>query len=313
MHILVTGATGLLGNAFLRAARRRGHTLTALVHRTPLPEATPVDRVLEGDLTDRNWVLREVLDTFPQALVNAAAVSSVAACEAEPERAQALNVEAPALLAQLAHHLSAPLVQVSTDMVFDGERGDYAPTDPPAPANLYGWQKLEAEKAVVKAAPDFATVLRLTLLNGNSPDGRRSLHEKLFGAWSRGEEVRLYTDEIRQPCLADNAAEVLVELCERGDLTGIRHWAGADRLGRWEIGRRILEHFHLPESLIGAVSRRDSPQGRKRPPDLTLDTGTLRSKLKTRPQTFGEQLEALAVPPPAREWYHSLSNDTRAK
>jgi dTDP-4-dehydrorhamnose reductase len=306
MHIFLTGVTGLLGSAFARAAKRRGHTITAVVHTAPLPVGVSVDRIIEGDLTDHKGVLREVLDVFPQALVNTAAISAPADCEANPENAQALNVGLPAQLAQLAHHLSAPLVHVSTDMVFDGERGNYAPTDAPAPANLYGWQKLEAEKAVVKAAPDFATVLRLTLLNGNTPGGRRSVHESLFASWARGEVPKLYTDEIRQPCLADNAAEVLVELCERDGFAGIRHWAGAERLSRWEIGRRILKHFNLPADLIEPVSRRDSPEGRKRPPDLTLDITTLRSKLKTRPQSFDEQLDPLVVPPPARDWYHSL-------
>ncbi len=43
---------------------------------------------------------------------------------------------------------------------------------------------------------------------------------------------------MRQPCLADNAADVMVELCERNDFAWIRHWAGAETLSRWEIGQK---------------------------------------------------------------------------
>ncbi len=306
MHIFLTGITGLTGSAFARAAKRRGHTITAVVHRTPIPDDIAADQILEGDLRNQNWVLQEVLDKFPQVLVNAAAVSSPAACVADPETSQALNVDLPAQLAQLAHHLSARFLHLSSDTVFDGERGNYAPTDEPGPTTLYGWQKLEAEKAVMKNAPDFATVLRLPLLNGNSPAGDRSVHEKLFARWSRGETVRLHEDELRQPCLADNAAEVLVELCEREDFHGIRHWAGAEPVSRWELGQRIIKHFNLPENLVERVSRRDSAEGQNRPADLTLNCTSLKAKLRTQPQSLDEQFAPLIIPHAARKWYHSL-------
>ncbi len=306
MHIFLTGATGLLGSAFARAAKRRGHRVTGVVHRTPLPEDVPLDQCLTGDLTDQSWTLQTVLDLFPDAIVNAAAVAQAADCEANPELSQALNVALPTQLAQLAHHFSAKLLHVSTDMVFDGERGNYSPVDEPAPTCLYGWQKLEAEKAVIQRAPDFATVLRLPLLNGNTANGTRSLHERLFAAWIKGEKPGLYREEMRQPCLVDNAAKVMVELCERNDFLGIRHWAGAEPLSRWEIGQKIVRHFNLPEDLIRPVSRRDDPAAQKRPADLTFDITSLKSKLKTRPQPFEDQLDPLIIPPAAREWYHSL-------
>lgn len=306
MHILLTGATGLLGSAFARAAERRGHRVTGIVHTTPPTEDVPLDRSVTGDLTDANWVLQQVLDLFPEVIVNAAAISRPAACETAPEASQALNVDLPEQLAQLAHHLSARFLHISTDMVFDGERGDYSPDDTPAPNCLYGWQKLKAENATIERAPDFATILRLPILTGNSPGGRRSLHENLFASWSKGENTRLFRDEVRQPCLADNAAEVMVELCERDDTLGIGHWAGAEKLTRWEIGERLVRHFNLPENLIEPASSAEDAAGQRRPANLTFDISGLRSKLKTRPQTFEEQLDTLIIPPAAREWFHAL-------
>ena len=83
---------------------------------------------------------------------------------------------------------------------------------------------------------------------GNSIAGRRSVHERLFLDWSAGRVPRLYTDEFRQVCTSENLAEAMVELCERDDFRGVFHWAGADLLSRYEIGRRIREHFKLAES-----------------------------------------------------------------
>ena len=113
-------------------------------------------------------------------------------------------------------------------------------------------------------------------------------------------------EALRQPCTAENLAEVMVELCERRDLTGVFHWAGAELISRHALGWRIREHFRLPEGRapIVAVTRGATPEAaRKRQACLALDLAPLAGKLKTRPQTIAEQLGELKVPPPCREWF----------
>ena len=153
-----------------------------------------------------------VLDVFPEAIVNCAAVSSPGACEVNPAQAQALNVALPALLAQLAHHVSARFVHLSSEQVFDGaQTTPYRAGDAPSPIQLYGRQKLESERAVDAVAPEEAVTLRAPLLMGNSLAGRRSPHERLFADWAEGRVPRLYTDEFRQPCTSENLAEVMLD------------------------------------------------------------------------------------------------------
>jgi dTDP-4-dehydrorhamnose reductase len=310
MNILVTGASGLVGSAFVRAAARRGHRVTGLTH-THEGSLEGVAQRLRVDLTDEGAATSAVLDVFPEAIINCAAVSVPERCEADPARAQAMNVTLPALLGRLAHHVSARLVHLSSEQVFDGTRtSPYGSGDAPRPINLYARQKLAAEQAVLSAAPAFATVLRLPLLMGNSPGGARSNHERLLADWAAGRTPRLFTDEFRQPCTAENVAEVILELCERDDTRGLFHWAGADLLSRHEMGRRIREHFRLTErqAPIEAVSRADNPvAARSRQPCLAIDCSPLAGRLKTRPQSFAAQLEELHVPAPVRDWYHGLS------
>jgi dTDP-4-dehydrorhamnose reductase len=247
-----------------------------------------------------------VLELFPEAIVNCAAISEPAQCEADPARAQALNVSLPATLARLAHHVSARLIHLSTEQVFAGDRAPYAVQAPPAPINLYGRQKLESERVALRGAPEFAAIVRAPLLGGNSPSGRRSLHERLFADWAAGRTPRLYTDEIRQVCSADNLADVMVELCERPGALGVFHWAGAEAHSRYELGRQIRAHFKLSETQapLVAVSRSDDPTAAaKRQADLRLDLAPLVGALKTQPETFAQQLDQLVVPPPCRAWY----------
>lgn len=305
MIVYLTGATGLTGAAVAEAAARRGHKVAGGGFRQ---SASPkgVAQFIRIDLRDGDAVTRSVLDVFPDVIVNAAAVSEAGECLREPDSSRKLNVDLAIRLATLAKHLNARLIHISTDMVFDGKSGAYSTEDPPNPTSLYGRQKLEAEQALTDQAPGISTIVRVTLLTGNSPSGRRSLHEKLFETWAAGGVAKLFEDEIRQPCSAESLADVIVELCERPGITGICHWAGANALSRYEIGRRILDHFKLPPRLIERARFAGDARFADRPANLTFDVSRLIGRLKTRPRAFDEQIETFRVPPPFREWYNSL-------
>ncbi len=306
MTIFLTGASGLVGSAFAGAAARRGHRVVGIVG-SFAGEIEGVAQKRRLDLGDEVAVTAAVLDVFPQAIVNCAAISVPEQCDANPALAQTLNVGLPATLARLAHHVSARLLHLSSEQVFDGTRSKpYSTHDPVSPINLYGRQKLESERAVQAAAAEFAVTIRAPLLMGNSAAGQRSTHERLFADWAARRTPRLFTDEFRQTCTAENLAEVMLELCERPEVRGIFHWAGAELISRHALGLRIREHFKLTEKQapLTGVTRADLPEvARKRQACLALDLSPLAGKLKTRPQTIAAQLEELTVPGPCREWF----------
>ena len=308
MKILLTGASGLVGSAFAQSAKRRGHHVTGLVG-TYAGEIAGLAAKRTIDLADEAAVTSAVLELFPDAIVNCAAVSEPAKCEADPARAQALNVALPALLARLANHLSARFVHLSSEQVFDGtSAAAYTVKSAAKPLNLYARQKVESEKLVHTAAADFAITLRAPLLTGNSLTGQRSLHERLFADWSAGKTPKVYTDEIRQPCTAANLAELMVELIERNDARGVFHWAGADALSRYELARRIRAHFKLSDTAapLEAITREANPRdAAKRPARLALDLKPLAGVVKTPIETFEAQLDQFIIPPAYRAWYFS--------
>ena len=293
MKILITGASGLLGNAYALAAVRRGHHVTALYNKN-LPKAKGISKILQIDLTQTEQLTALCLELWPDVIVNCAAISEPISVEADPKLAEKVNVALPCLLAQLSTHLGARLLHLSSDIVFDGKNSEpYRSTDIPNPTNLYAQTKLLSEKAVLKHNHEDPIVLRIPILMGNSPTGQRSVHEKLFASIHSGEYPRLFTDEIRQPCSASNVAEVLLELSERRDLHGIFHWAGSEIISRFEMGQRILRHFGLPLDKVEATSLSDDPVHARRPANLTFNLHPIVSKLKTKPVSFEAQLEEL--------------------
>lgn len=302
MKIIVTGATGFLGHETALAAIRRGHHVVAVGNtRTPLLQGATKN--LCANLLKNEKLETLILDEFPDAIANCAALPTIDGCEADPKLASALNVELPCRLAMLANHLSAFLVHVSTDLVFDGRHAPYAHTAQPVPLNCYGETKLAGEEEVLRQGRNFAAVLRVPLLSGNSLGGRHSLHERLLAHWALGERTMLSPSEIRQPVSVSNLAEVLVELCERGNLSGVYHWAGLEALSRLEIGQRIASHFGLdPARHIVAAEAKDSET---RATDLRLELHPLQGKLKTRAQNFAEMLTEMRIPEKIATWHEA--------
>jgi dTDP-4-dehydrorhamnose reductase len=311
MKLFVLGASGLVGGAFAEAATRAGHHVIGTVGDFPGP-VSGVAELLPLDLTDEVAVTTSILQAKPAAIINAAAISEPAKCEEDPVRSQQLNVALPTLLARLAKQLNARLIHLSSEQVFAGDRAPYAVTDPVAPINVYAQQKVESERLVHSNAPQLAVTVRAPLLMGNSPSGKRSLHERLLADWAAGKMPVLYTDEFRQTCTAQNLAAALLELCTRREITGVFHWAGAELLSRHELGLRIRAHFGLPENKapLKTTDRATDPKAAaKRQANLALDLRPLSQLLKTPVEAFAQQLATLAVPAHLRVW-HDASRQT---
>jgi len=297
MRLFLTGASGLLGGNFAAAAARSGHEVTGVVGTWTGGPIAGLARQLRFDLREADALVAAVRAARPEAIVNCAALTEPAQCDREPGRAAALNVALPLRLAELAAELGVRLVHVSSEQVFDGTRAPYAVGDPPAPLTLYGRQKVESERAVIAAAPGLAAAVRVPLLLGNSPGGRRSVHERLLREWAEGRAARLFTDEVRQVCMADNLAAVLLELCAPEAPGGVLHWAGAEPVSRYELGRAIAARFGLPaENLIVATQLAGTPLAATRQHDLSMDVRPLSETLATRPEPLAAQLARLVVP-----------------
>ncbi len=309
MKIAVMGSTGLLGSAVCREVLARGHKLLAYSNHAHADSKAKY-RTTPLPLDQFDPIIRELFDQWPDALVNCAAISSPDRVDQDPDLASLINVESARRLAEVSSHLGARHIHLSTDMVFDGTSSPYRSTDPTNPLSEYGRQKLEAEKQVLQVAEQNLLVLRITLLNGNSPRADRSPHERILSALAKGQTPCLFTDEYRQTSSAENVAQLIVELIERPNLNGLFHWAGSEVVSRYELGIKILERFGFKEERIKPSTLAESI-GRvgERPARLTFELAPLVSKVKTQPATLEQQLDEMHLPLSLYQWYREHVDD----
>jgi dTDP-4-dehydrorhamnose reductase len=231
MHFLVTGASGQLGAYLLRELSCRGATVSAWSGRRDGELfGVPLAQV---DLTDRGAVLARFRAARPDAIIHCAARSGVADCYQEPERAEAVNVSATRLLAELAEESGVRLLYVSTDLVFDGERGSQREEDLPAPLSVYGRTKAQAEEMV--RGLRCGLVVRISHLFGPTLIGRPSFFDEQVVALRQRRPRTLFSDELRTPLSLPTAARGLVALAE-SDQLGVLHLGGPERMSRLEMG-----------------------------------------------------------------------------
>jgi len=273
MKILVTGASGLLGlNLALETSRT--HVVYGVANSHSLK--TEAFTVVNADLLAPGAVERVLEQTRPDGVIHCAALANVDACEADPALARQLNTELPRLLAQHVARGGARLVQISTDCVFDGSRGDYTEEDAPNPLSVYAQTKLEGEYAVLEADPS-ALVARVNLF-GWSMTGKRSLAEFFFNNLSAGKPMMGFTDVFFCPLLANDLAWLLVGMLEKR-LSGVYHVVSSQHTSKYAFGVEIARRFGLDAGLIAPSSVAQAGLKAARSPNLTLRTEKLASAL----------------------------------
>lgn len=263
--LLVTGASGFLGWNVLHQTRGLYH-VTGLYHSQPVNVSGVA--TVQVDLCDEAQVLSIMASVKPDLVIHCAAASKPNFCEEHPELSHTINVKATRLLAQICALQNTKLVFTSTDLVFDGEKGQYAEDSPTGPLMRYGRQKLEAEKAVLET-PN-GVVCRMPLMFGEAPPTAASFLQGFLSQLQKGESLRLFTDEYRSPLFAEDAAKGLIWAGEH--VQGLIHLGGKERMSRYEFGWLMCEAYGISTELIEKGKQTDFKSSAKRSADASLNS-----------------------------------------
>ncbi|HJR82689.1 MAG TPA: dTDP-4-dehydrorhamnose reductase [Sphingomicrobium sp.] len=262
MKLLVTGREGQLVRSLVEKAR-------AIAGIELLTAGRP-----EADLELPGSVASAIRSAAPDVVINAAAYTAVDQAEDEPELARRVNAEAAGEAAEAAAALGIPIVQLSTDYVFDGSiEGAYGEDAPAAPINVYGRTKLEGEEAVRRANPDHLIVRTSWVY---SPFGRNFVKTIMAAARER-DTLSVVDDQRGCPTSALELAEALLLAVDR-HRTGPRgtyHLASPTSATWFDVAQHVMaecSRLGLPSAEVKPVASSEWPTRARRPRNSVLDS-----------------------------------------
>jgi dTDP-4-dehydrorhamnose reductase len=270
MRVVLTGASGQLGAYLLERLLAAGNEVAAWSGREAGRRGAI--ELLPVDLTDAEATDAALRSADPEVIVHAAALSRADEVQRDPARGRAVNVEATRRLAEWCAGRGRRLVYTSTDLVFDGKRAWNREDEPAQPVLEYGRTKREAEHAVL--AMPRGLVARVSLLYGPTRSGRPGYHDRAVAAIRDGQPQTFFEDEYRTPLDLATAAEALARLAAT-EARGLVHVAGAERMSRFTLMRRVAGGLGLDSSLVRANRQGDHPSPEPRPADVSLDSERL--------------------------------------
>jgi dTDP-4-dehydrorhamnose reductase len=287
MRVAVTGANGLLGGAAMAQLAGRHEVLG--IGRGPCRLPPGPYGWSDSDLGDGRSVEAALRAFRPDAVLHAGAATDVDACERDPALAWRVNVGGTEQVARACAALGARLVAVSTDYVFDGERGPYGEEDVPNPRGAYARTKRCGEEAALLLAADCA-VARVAVVYSGRPGAKPTFATQVVEKLSRGEPVKAFSDQLVSTTLAANGAAMCLELLLETDYRGVLHASDATVLSRVEFAEAVARRFGLAGEIV-RVRTADVDLAAPRPLRGGLRVERAARLLRNKPLEIGDALD----------------------
>ncbi len=270
MRVLIIGCTGMLGTSIMlqdTAHELRG-TYVGLI-----PKAK---NILELDITKINSVRAIIEKEKPDAIINTAAITNVDACEEHPDLAYKLHVEGTMNLAISAKEHRIYLLQISTDSVFDGIKGNYDESDSVNPLSVYSKTKYQSELKALEY--ENACVVR-TNIYGLNWLPKESIAEWILNSLRGKKQITMLKDVFFTPILTNHLGEILMKMVE-SNLQGLYHVAGSECISKLDFSYKIASLYQLDTRFIKPISINELKLKAVRPLNPSLKCEKIQKDLK---------------------------------
>ena len=286
MRLLITGVSGMLGHRLALLAAGQHEILGC--YRSLRVKIAGVQTIDLG-LEDAAQLTRVVQSWKPEVIIHTAAVTDVDRCERERDYARRINAEATSILAELAEDHGAKFIYISTDYVFDGQKGIYVESDVPNPISYYGESKLLGERAVTQECSK-GLILRTSIFGRQVPP-RVGLMESLLGALHSGRMLSRFADQYYSPIYTGDLSRIILNLLG-SEANGLFH-AGGARVSRLEFAEHVAEVFSFDRARFQPSCFTHIDGLAKRPKDSSLSSQKLEKLLNIRAPAAREGLMRL--------------------
>lgn len=270
--VLIIGANGFLGIELMNTFQKKYKIIGSDINFENVPSEFQGPKI---DITNESDTIQKIKEINPDIIIISAAMTDVDLCEKEKEKAYSINALGPKHVASAASEVNAKMVYLSTDFVFDGEKGNYSEEDTPNPISHYGFTKLKGEEFVKSICKDYL-ICRTSVLYGWL-NGK--VHDNFF-TWAYNKlkqnvPLKIVTNQINNPTYVKDLANVIFLLVEK-NATGIFHTVGRDPVSRFDFVVKIKNKF-FPDSIVEPLD--DLKQIARRPKNASLSCRKLESLL----------------------------------
>ena len=284
MKVLVTGAYGQLGRSLYK---NRNESIKYLWTGKNIPLGGDG---IHLDILDRINLKELINFCSPDVIINLAALTNVDLCEKNPLLAQEINAKG---VKNICENFSGKIIQISTDYVFNGEKGPYSEDDEVAPLSIYGATKLEAEKIVMSHSSENL-ILRANVLYDYDTQSKASFLNWVVNSLQQKKPIKVVNDQVCNPTWTESIAKTILS-CIENNINGIYHWGDAEFLSRYEFALKIARSFKLDTNLISPILTEELDQIAPRPLNSGLKSHKLLKVLDIHQPSINECLKKIIL------------------
>ena len=273
MKLLVLGGSGLIGHAIVKKSKNEFDVLTTYYRNSvAVDNVNSFECYFPNDLDKLEEVVKK---EKPDVIVNTIGYSNIDFCESNKNNTEMLHVETTERICNICESNDSKQIFLSSDYVFDGEKGDYSENDIPNPVNFYGLSKLKAEQLILKSP--INTVIRTSVIY--DWDYRARFFNYVIKNLQNNQEVNATTDVYNSVTFLDNLVESIFKVIKLNQ-NGIFHVVDSTCVNRFEFAEIIAKNFQLDKNLIKTVSVQDEPKNiAKRPKNACLNNSKAKKEL----------------------------------
>lgn len=272
--ILVTGASGLLGNFLCGYLLDKKYNIFGCsnFHSLNIPSINEI----KVDLLNKQKLEKVIFNTQPQYIIHSAGLTNVDECEKNESLAKRIHIDVSEQIAKLAYKINAKLVHISTDHLWDGTKPMVTEDCPIFPVNVYGKTKGEAEKAVLSNIKD-AIIVR-TNFYGKGLGWRKSFSDWIIDSLNKSKKFNGFSDVFFTPISIFHLSKTILELININAI-GIYHTVGCERISKFDFAVSIAKLLNKPVELIKPVYLSEIKLYAPRPFDMSLSTQKIQKLL----------------------------------
>ncbi|MDD7984133.1 SDR family oxidoreductase [Lentisphaera marina] len=263
-RVLITGIHGFLGAELANVLSSKFEVYGTYFSSSP---SESIHKTGCCDLRKLSEVKSALDRVKPHRVFHLAALSDPNICDREAKLSEELNFQASTQLASLCGERKITLIFTSTDLVFDGRKGNYSEEDDVNPLSRYAEHKVMAEESMLDNP--FANICRMPLMYSTN-DNKRSMVHVIKEKVKNKEPLTLFTDEFRSALHINCASKALMKASVLNE--AVLHLGGPQRQSRYEMGVQIAEVYGLSQKWIRPCLQKDLQMPAKRPADVSLNS-----------------------------------------